>query len=84
MAKRTHVRQIGLPRELEVACSGDGVPVSVAGRMVEHVRDEWRVDEAWWTGSGARRRYFDVVLEDGRNTVVFWDHRSRRWFGQRG
>jgi hypothetical protein len=31
-----------------------------------------------------RRRYFDVVLADGRNTVVFLDRRTGRWFTQRG
>ncbi len=31
-----------------------------------------------------RRRYFDLVLEDGRNVVVFWDQRDHRWFSQRG
>ena len=24
-----------------------------------------------------------LVLEDGRNVVVFWDRRGRHWFGQR-
>ncbi len=39
--------------------------------------------EGWWTGNRTHRRYFDLVLEDGRNVVVFWDHRGRQWFGQR-
>jgi hypothetical protein len=83
MAQRTHVRQIGLPRRLQVTCTDEGVPATVSGRAVEQVRDEWRVDEGWWTGSAVRRRYFDLVMEDGRNLVVFWDHRGRQWFGQR-
>lgn len=80
---RTHVRQIGLPRRLEVTTGPDGVPTAVGPRQVLHVRDEWRVDEGWWSGQPLRRRYFDLVLEDGRNAVVFCDRRSGRWFGQR-
>lgn len=83
MAKRTSVRQIGLPRKVGVICDHDGIPTAVANRSVEHVRDEWRVDEGWWTGNRTHRRYFDLVLEDGRNVVVFWDNRGHQWFGQR-
>jgi hypothetical protein len=84
MAIRTSVRQIGLPRRVQVICDRDGIPTAVARRSVAHVRDEWRVDEGWWTGAPTRRRYFDLVLEDGRNIVVFWDQRDRHWFSQRG
>jgi hypothetical protein len=41
------------------------------------------VEEGWWTGRPVRRRYFDVVLADGRNAIVFCD-RTGRWFTQRG
>jgi hypothetical protein len=50
---------------------------------VEHVRDEWRVDEGWWSGHRLRRVYFDVVLEDGRDVVVFRDLGDGSWYGQR-
>jgi hypothetical protein len=30
------------------------------------------------------RRYFEVVLESGRNVVVFRDEEVGRWFTQRG
>jgi hypothetical protein len=45
------------------------------------VREEWRVVDRWWTDEPIGRRYFDVVLEDGRNAVVF--HDGGRWFTQR-
>ncbi|MGZ4431480.1 MAG: hypothetical protein ACXVYV_07515 [Gaiellales bacterium] len=80
---RTYVRRIGLPRAVAVQTDQAGRPVAVGGRSVEHVRDEWRVDEGWWTRRPVRRRYFDLVLADGRNTVVFCDRRRRRWFTQR-
>jgi len=77
-------RILGAPRSVRVAADGAGLPRSLDGRQVASVRDEWRVDEGWWTGRAVRRRYFDVVLADGRNTVVFLDHRTGRWFTQRG
>jgi hypothetical protein len=66
-----------------VRAGGDGVPVGVGGRPVAHVRDEWRVDEGWWSGHRLRRRYFEVVLSDGRDTVVFHDLADGHWYGQR-
>jgi hypothetical protein len=51
---------------------------------VEAVRDEWLVDDRWWTGQPVRRRYFEVVLESGRNVVVFHDELGDRWYRQRG
>jgi hypothetical protein len=81
--RRTHVRRIGLPQQTRVQAGPDGVPVSVAGRLVSELRDEWRVDEGWWSGHRLRRRYFELVLADGRNAVVYYDHASGRWYGQR-
>lgn len=49
---------------------------------VASVREEWRVAERWWTGHPIRRRYFDVVLETGENTVVFLDETRGCWFTQ--
>jgi hypothetical protein len=77
-------RILGAPRSVRVAADGAGVPQSLEGKPVASVRDEWRVDEGWWTGRPVRRRYFDVVLADGRNAVIFCDHRTGRWSTQRG
>ena len=77
-------RILGAPRSVRVAADGAGLPRSLDGRPVATVRDEWRVDEGWWTGRAVRRRYFDVVLADGRNTVVFLDRHTGRWVTQRG
>ena len=81
--ERTHVRRIGLPRRLPVRSGPDGSPAQVGGRTVEHVRDEWRVDEGWWSGHRLRRVYFDLVLDDGRDVVVFRDLDDGSWYGQR-
>ena len=48
------------------------------------VREEWRVVDRWWTEDPVSRRYFEVVLETGENTVVFRDGEQGSWFSQRG
>ena len=60
-----------------------GTPLEVKGSVVEAVREEWVVEDRWWTGRPLRRRYFELVLEDGRNVVVFRDLIAREWFRQR-
>jgi hypothetical protein len=55
----------------------------VDGRPVEWVLEDWLVEDAWWTGRPLRRRYFECVLDNGRNVVVFHDLVRRRWFEQR-
>ncbi len=50
---------------------------------VEAVVEDWVVEDRWWTGRSVRRRYLELVLVDGRNTVVFHDLVGGRWFVQR-
>jgi hypothetical protein len=66
-----------------VGADGRGVPVAIGQAPVESVSEEWVVEDRWWTGKPLRRRYFEVVLEDGRNVVVFRELGSGRWFAQR-
>jgi hypothetical protein len=51
--------------------------------QVTLVREEWRVVDRWWTEEPVDRRYFDVVLESGRNVCVYRDLEERCWFTQR-
>jgi hypothetical protein len=62
----------------------DGTPRSVDREDVVLVREEWRVVDRWWTEDPVSRRYFEVVLDSGRNTVVFRDEEQGSWFSQRG
>jgi hypothetical protein len=48
------------------------------------LREEWRVLDRWWTEEPVVRRYFEVVLETGENTVVFHDSTGGGWYTQRG
>ena len=51
---------------------------------VDAVREEWLVEDRWWTPEPLRRRYFELVLADGRNVVVFREQgEAGDWFLQR-
>ena len=49
---------------------------------VEFVNETWRLDDEWWRVP-IHRRYFEVVLEDGRRAVLFEDLNTGDWFIQR-
>jgi hypothetical protein len=78
------VARINEPRPARVAQRVDGTPDEVNHQAVLLVREEWRVLDRWWTSAPVNRRYFEVVLESGENTVVYRDEERRCWFTQRG
>lgn len=79
------LQALNTPIPARVAVSSDGRPLSVDGRAVETLREEWRVEEGWWTDTPIRRRYLDLVLTGGRVAVVFEDRRHPgTWYRQRG
>jgi hypothetical protein len=79
------LRALNAPRPVRVRTDSRGIPVAVDGRDVETVREEWRVEEAWWTDAPVRRRYLEVVVAGGRVEVVFEDRRRPgTWYRQRG
>jgi hypothetical protein len=69
------------PTHAEVRTDAHGRPVAVGGAAVEAVREEWLVEDRWWTPESIRRHYFELALSDGRCEVVFRD--AKGWFGQR-
>ena len=77
------VRRLGVPRRVTVQAGPGGVPVMVGRTNVDAVNEDWVVEDRWWTGKPLRRRYFELVLTDGRNAVVFLDLITGRWFLQR-
>jgi hypothetical protein len=66
-----------------VAADERGVPTALGEAVVDSVREEWVVEDRWWTGKPLRRRYFELVLVNGRNVVVFHDLVGGGWFMQR-
>jgi hypothetical protein len=77
-------RRLGAPHPAQVGSDAFGAPTALAGEPVEAIREEWMVEDRWWTGRPLRRRYFELVLAQGRNVVVFRDLIRGRWFEQRG
>ena len=76
-------RVLGAPHPVTIRPGRGGAPAALGTVPVEAVREEWVVEDRWWTGRPVRRRYFELVLANGRNAVVFLDLRTRRWFEQR-
>ena len=76
-------RRLAVPVRVAVRADERGRPLTVADRRVEAVRESWVIEDRWWTAAPMRRRYWEIVTDDGRNEVVFRDLRSGRWWRQR-
>jgi hypothetical protein len=76
------VRRLYGPARVRVEVDSEGVPTAVAGVEVVAVREEWVVEDRWWTPRRLWRHYFELVLVDGRNVVVFRSSETR-WYRQR-
>ena len=74
---------LNAPRPALVETTGGGEPRIVNRELVTVVREEWRVVDRWWTEEPVDRRYFEVVLESGRNVCVYRDGERQCWFTQR-
>ncbi len=59
-----------------------GTPVVVAGTCVKETREDWIVQDRWWTERPIHRHYWELVTVDGRNVVVFHDKLTDGWFSQ--
>jgi hypothetical protein len=77
-------RALNQPRPARVESNFDGTPWQVNHQSVVVIREEWRVLDRWWTEEPVIRRYFELVLETGENSVVFFDGARAAWFTQRG
>lgn len=75
--------RVNKPWPVPVQVGSDGSPRTVGRLAVESVREEWLVEDGWWTQKPLRRRYFELVLEDGSDVVVFCEPETGRWFRQR-
>jgi hypothetical protein len=76
-------RRLFEPKPATVRVNGDGAPCAVGPLAVESVREDWVVGPiGWYTGHPVRRRYYQLVLANGRCTTVFRDLRCGRWYQQ--
>jgi hypothetical protein len=76
-------RRIAAPRPVPVRADGEERPLALGSTAVDAIREEWLVEDRWWTGRPVRRRYFELVLVDGRDVVVFRDLVGGAWKEQR-
>lgn len=73
-----------LPSPARVSTATGGRPNEVDGHSVEALREEWLVEDRWWTSQPVWRHYYELVLDSGKNTVVYRDGRDGGWYEQRG
>jgi hypothetical protein len=78
----TSERRLYVPRRIAVDADSSGVPRAVEGAAVEAVREEWLVEDRWWTPRPLRRHYYELALADGRSVTVFRGARGRAWYRQ--
>ena len=77
------LRRLYAPERVAVRTDPRGAPTTVDGVAVETVREEWLVEDRWWTPKPLRRHYFELALGDGRALTVFRTARAQRWYRQR-
>ena len=77
------LRRLYAPERVAVRIDPRGAPATVEGVAVETVREEWLVEDRWWTPKPLRRHYFELALGDGRALTVFRTARAQRWYRQR-
>ncbi len=77
------LRRLYAPQPVAVRADPRGAPVEVGDVAVEAVREEWLVEDRWWTPRPLRRHYFELALGDGRALTVFRRAEGGRWYRQR-
>jgi hypothetical protein len=73
--------QMYIPRRVAVEAAKKDPPRTVEGIAVDAVREEWLVEDRWWTRRPLCRHYYELALADGRAVVVFRDD-DGRWYRQ--
>jgi hypothetical protein len=80
----TGAKRLGRPRAIQIELDADGHPAAFGATRVDSVLEDWLVEDRWWTERPVRRRYLELVLENGRCVLVFRDLGNGRWYSQRG
>ena len=78
------MRRLSQPRPADVEAGPSALPTAYCRTAVLAIAEDWVVEDRWWTGRPLRRRYFELVLADGSNVVVFRDLVRGTWFSQVG
>lgn len=77
------LRRLSTPKPAAVSAGADDVPLALRGVPVEAVAEQWVIEDRWWTDRPLQRLYFELILADGRNAVVFRDLEGGAWYAQR-
>ena len=69
------LRYLGRTRQIAVTTDGDDVPraIMVDGRRhrVDSVREEWLIDDLWWTDDPVERHYMELILGNGSRAEIY-------------
>ncbi len=49
-------------------------------REVTAIREDWLVQDRWWTDEPVDRHYFELIVEPGTVLITFRDTRTGDWF----
>lgn len=81
------LRPVNQPHPTRVTVDALGKPVTVRvgnrGVRVVRLRNEWRIDDRWWTDQPVARHYFEVELTNGQVVTLFRDELGKEWYEQR-
>jgi hypothetical protein len=80
----TGAKRLARPRAIDIHIGDDGMPAAFGTKRVDSVLEDWLVEDRWWSDRPVRRRYMELVLENGRCVLVFRDLGNGRWYTQRG
>jgi hypothetical protein len=83
MGTRT-VHGLSEPQALQVITAPDGTPhalrIGDRRRAVVAIREDWLVQDRWWTSEPVDRHYFELLVEPGRVMVIYRELRTNQWF----
>ena len=76
-------RALAIPRPARVETDPRGAPSALLlgprRLAVTAIRDDWLVQDRWWTDRPVERHYYELVLESGRLATVYHDRLAGRW-----
>ena len=75
------VRYLSAPRAVAVEVDDEGRPRALIDggrrRVVREVREDWLLDDGWWTDDPISRHYFELRLDGGKIAVIYRE--DGRW-----
>ena len=78
---------VNKPKKIKVQFSSDceREPLGIETKMghmqnVVEVQDRWRIDDEWWHVQAISRMYFQCILDNGSQKIVFRDLCTGQWY----